>query len=198
MLIKFMRLPIRCFLSLSLALLLAVPEAAFSEPVQGSGVTKLNLVIVEGEGAINNVRQRIAREPIVQVEDENRKPIAGAAVIFTLPESGPSGTFSNGSRILQVTTNSKGQAVAKGLKLNNVSGKFQIQVQASYQGASANATISQANAVLSTTASGMSVAHTLVAVLAATASGIAVGVAIGSRKGNTYRAPTNDNTGRDR
>src|SRR5690348_13602149 len=30
---------------------------------------KLNLVIVEGEGAINNIRQRTAREPIVQVED---------------------------------------------------------------------------------------------------------------------------------
>ena len=32
--------------------------------------------IVEGEGAINNIRLRTAREPIVQVEDENRKPVA--------------------------------------------------------------------------------------------------------------------------
>jgi hypothetical protein len=197
MLIKLLRIPIRCVLSLSLAMLMALPDVAFSEPSQESGASKLNLVIVEGEGAINNVRQRTAREPIVQVEDENHKPIAGVAVIFTLPESGPSGTFSGGSRILQVTTNSKGQAIAKGMKLNNVSGKLQIQVQASYNGASANATISQANAVLSTVSSGMGVGSTVVAVLAATASAIAVGVVVASRTGNSTRSP-NSPIGRDK
>jgi hypothetical protein len=39
-------------------------------------VHTLNLVIVEGDGVINNIRQRTAREPIVQVEDENHKPVA--------------------------------------------------------------------------------------------------------------------------
>ena len=34
----------------------------------------LNIVIVEGEGTLNNVKQRVNREPIVQVEDENHKP----------------------------------------------------------------------------------------------------------------------------
>ena len=38
--------------------------------------------IVEGEGTLNNIKQRVNREPIVQVEDENHKPIAGAAVVF--------------------------------------------------------------------------------------------------------------------
>ena len=40
----------------------------------------LNIVIVEGEGTLNNVKQRVNRDPIVQVEDENHKPVAGAAV----------------------------------------------------------------------------------------------------------------------
>jgi hypothetical protein len=62
----------------------------------------LNLVIVEGDGAINNIRQRTAREPIVQVEDENHKPVAGAAVIFLLPEHGAGGTFADGSHSLTV------------------------------------------------------------------------------------------------
>ena len=39
------------------------PAAGQAQPVP----TKLNILIVEGEGAINNVRQRTAREPIVQV-----------------------------------------------------------------------------------------------------------------------------------
>ena len=38
----------------------------------------LNLVVVEGEGQINNIKQRSAREPVVQVQDENHKPVAGA------------------------------------------------------------------------------------------------------------------------
>src|ERR1700694_4342263 len=74
---------------------------------------KLNLVIVEGEGAINNVRQRTAREPIVQVEDENHKPVAGAAVVFTLPSQGAGGAFGGGAQSLTVVTNNQGQAIAR-------------------------------------------------------------------------------------
>ena len=56
---------------------------------------ELNTVVVEG--AINNVRQRAARAPVVRVEEQNHKPIAGAAVAFTLPTGGASGEFSNGA-----------------------------------------------------------------------------------------------------
>jgi len=107
----------------------------------------LNLVIVEGDGAINNIRQRTAREPIVQVEDENHKPVAGAAVIFLLPEHGPGGTFADGSHSLTVTTNAQGRAAAHGIHLNNVQGQFQIGVNATYNGMTATATISQSIAV---------------------------------------------------
>jgi len=107
----------------------------------------LNLVIVEGEGAINNIRQRTAREPIVQVEDENHKPVAGAAVLFLLPEHGSGGTFADGSHSLSVTTNAQGRATARGIHLNNQAGQFQIQVTASFNGMTATATISQSIAI---------------------------------------------------
>src|ERR1700730_8042240 len=42
----------------------AVPPAQAQNPP-----TELNIVVVEGEGAINNVRQRATREPILQIED---------------------------------------------------------------------------------------------------------------------------------
>jgi hypothetical protein len=184
MLSRFLRIPVRCLLSLSLASLLAVPDAAVSSPAQAAGVSKLNLIIVEGEGAINNVRQRTAREPIVQVEDENHKPISGAAVIFTLPQNGPGGTFANGAKSLQVMTDSKGQAVAKGLRLNDVSGKFQIQVEASYKGMTATTTIGQANAVL--TAAGASaggISSKVAVILGAAASAAAVGFIVAKTRG---------------
>src|SRR3982074_2151596 len=95
---------------------------------------KLNLVIVEGEGAINSVRQRVAREPVVQVEDENHKPVAGAAVTFLLPNQGAGASFANEARSLTVLTDNKGQAVARGLRPNNINGQYQVRVNASFRG----------------------------------------------------------------
>jgi hypothetical protein len=105
----------------------------------------LRIVIVEGDGAINNIRQRVNREPIVQVEDENRKPVAGAVVIFFLPEQGPSGTFANGSRMLTVLTDNQGQAHAVGIRPNNQSGPMQIRITASAGGLTASSILTQTN-----------------------------------------------------
>jgi hypothetical protein len=85
--------------------------------------TELNIVVLEGEGATNNVRQRVARDPVVRVEDENHKPIAGAAVVFTLPTEGATGEFANGAKSLTIMTDSQGRATAQSLRLNPVAGK---------------------------------------------------------------------------
>jgi hypothetical protein len=55
----------------------------------------LFITIVEGEGALNDIRTRMAREPIVEVDDENHKPVAGALVLFSLDNAGgsPYATF---------------------------------------------------------------------------------------------------------
>jgi hypothetical protein len=118
------------------------PAAFGQEPAH-----TLNLVIVEGDGAINNVRQRTAREPIVQVEDENHKPVAGAAVLFLLPEHGAGGTFADGSHSLSVVTDAQGRATAHGIHFNHVQGQFQIQVTASFGSLTATTVISQSIAV---------------------------------------------------
>src|ERR1700686_4522274 len=106
---------------------------------------RLQITIVEGEGAINNVKQRVNREPIVQVEDENHKPVAGAAIIFFLPNDGPGGTFANGSSTFTTTSNSQGQAVARGIRFNNQAGSMQVRVTASFGGQTASAIINQTN-----------------------------------------------------
>lgn len=175
---------IRPLLCLFLAFLLGLPPGFAAAAAQEPPVpAKLNIVIVEGEGAINNVRQRTAREPIVQVEDENHRPIAGAAVLFMLPDSGPSGVFANGGRTLQVKTDTAGRAVAKGLRVNQVQGKFQIQVQASFQGVTANATITQVNSVLTAGAAGGGISMKLIAILAAVGGAAAVGAVLATRNG---------------
>ena len=115
-------------------------------PVHAQGLpTELNITVVEGEGAINNVRQRVAREPVIQVEDENHKPIAGAAVVFTLPTEGSTGSFLNGGKTLTVMTDAQGRATAQGLKVNEYPGKLVIHVNVSYRGLSARTNITQFN-----------------------------------------------------
>jgi hypothetical protein len=116
-------------------------------PAQEPAKPNLNIVIVEGEGAINNVRKRVAREVIVQVEDENHKPVAGASVVFLLPERGASAVFVNGQRSLITRTNEAGRAAIHGMKANNVPGQYQIRVTASFQGQTATASIAQTNAL---------------------------------------------------
>src|SRR6476661_8583670 len=156
----------------------------------------LNLVIVEGEGAINNIRQRTAREPIVQVEDENHKPIAGAAVVFLLPDQGASGVFANGSHMLTVTTDSQGRAVAHGFRPNGVQGKLQMRVSASYQGKTASATISQTNAVAAAAgaAAGAGISAKLIVILAIAGAAVAGGVVAATRGGGSSSAPVSTPT----
>jgi hypothetical protein len=166
-----------------LAGILGMPPLAGAAP-QDTGL-KLNLVVVEGEGAINNVRQRTAREPIVQVEDQNHKPIAGAAVVFTLPGQGAGGTFAGGQHTLTVMSDAQGRAVARGFRPNNLQGQYQIRVNASYNGQTANTSISQSNAVAAgAAAAGAGLSTKLIVILAVAGAAAAGGALYATHSGN--------------
>jgi hypothetical protein len=96
---------------------------------------KLMIIILEGENALNNIRERDAREPIVEVTDENHKPVAGALVIFTTNSgSGGAGATFTGAQTLTVRTGSDGIAHAPGLQLGPRPGSFTISVSATVAG----------------------------------------------------------------
>ena len=170
-----------------MGLVLAFPTKV---PAQERAASKLQIIILEGDGAINNIRQRTAREPVVQVVDENRKPVAGAMVLFTLPERGAGATFSDGSRTIISYTDAQGKASARGLKPNSTAGQFQIAVNASYQGMVSTATISQVNVVSAATAGAAAggaagatagISKTLIAILAVAAGAAATGAVVATR-----------------
>jgi hypothetical protein len=151
---------------------------------------QLQITILEGEGALNNIKQQTAREPIVQVQDENHRPVAGALVIFTLPGSGPSGNFAGGSAEYDGVTDANGQVTATGLSPNKIAGRFQIQVDVKYHGLTAHATINQTNSVGSAGAAPPPpvAAHSFpvkaVLIAGAIAAGIGIGV-VASQSGGT-------------
>src|SRR3954453_10003762 len=118
----------------------------------------LQILVIGGEGSVNNVKQRTAREPVVEVRDRNNRPVAGALILFEAPRNGASGTFIGGSPPLRVTTDAQGRAVGQGFRPNNTGGDFGIQVTANYQGLTATASIHMSNVLAAGAAAGATAA----------------------------------------
>jgi hypothetical protein len=174
--------PVCGFLSFFLAPLLIL---------QGQDAPKLNIVILDGEGAINNVKQRTAREPVVQVEDENHKPVAGAAVFFELPQSGAGGTFAQGARTATFITDQNGRATAQGFRPNAIKGRFQIKVTASSHGQTSVTSITQNNAAVAAAgAAATGISLKLILILAAAGAAVAGGVYAATHNGGATKPPT--------
>lgn len=171
--------------SLVVPLIVASLLSAAQDP-QAAPPHRLNLVIVEGEGAINNVKQRTSRETIVQVEDENHRPVAGAVVAFLLPDNGPGGTFVTGAKSTTVVTDSTGRAVMPRVQLNTTSGRFEIRVHVSYQGLEADAAIAQS--ILA--ASGGLSTGAIIGIIAGVAAAGAVAAVVASRGGKSNPPPS--------
>ena len=142
---------------------------------------KLQILIIGGEGSINNIKQRTAREPIVEVRDENNRPVAGAIVLFEAPERGASGVFLNGSRTTTVTTDANGQAVGRDFKPNQSAGDMQMTVTASLNGLTASTVIRMRNAG-GGGGPGLSSGTKLTIVALAVAAAVVVGYAASNRQ----------------
>src|SRR5262245_44848368 len=113
-----------------------------SDLVQSGG---LKIVVVQGEGAQNNVRTRSATQPVVEVRDEGDKPVPGAEVVFQLPPAGPGGVFNGWMRTQTARTGPEGRAQAHGFAPNDEEGRFNIRVTATSGNKTSNAVIAQSN-----------------------------------------------------
>ena len=163
--------PPRRFISSFLAALLLV---YLNPRVCGQSAPTLKIVVLEGEGAINNIRLSRAKEPVVQVQDQTGLTLSGVPVTFLLPSQGAGGLFGDGGTSLNATTDDKGVAVGRGLKPNKTAGQFQIRVIASHQGQTASANITQVNAEPAEARGGSSKTIAILAVVG----GVAVGAAV--------------------
>jgi len=183
-------------LSLALACLLLLQSLPASLRAQAVSASKLKIMILDGEGAINSIKLGTAREPIVQVQDENDRPVAGAMVVFTLPDHGASGVFADGTKSLIVHTDTKGQAIARGLKPNQTPGQFKIRVDVSHQGTTTSSAVTQSNALSATVAAG-GISGKLIAILAIVGGAVAAGAVAATSGGNeTAPPPTTITPGR--
>lgn len=175
------------WITLILCCLLIFQTAPQVAAQQSAPPAELKILIIDGDGAINNIRQRTAREPIIQVEDENHRPVAGAAVTFTLPQNGASGVFGSSSHTFTAFTDANGRAVAQGLQPNSVAGNVQIRVDVSSQGRSGHTVINQKNILSKAPKSSILSTKVLTILAVAVAAGAVAGVcaAVCGSKGNS-------------
>lgn len=147
---------------------------------------KINVLKSEPQ---NNLKKGRATKAVVEVRDRNNKPVAGVALLFLLPNSGPSGAFAGGAQSLTVTSNAAGQAIAT-YTPNQVAGMFNVTVNAQVNGVQvATTTISQANlAAAAGAAAGMSGAT--IGIIAGVAAAAAVGIGVGLSGGGNSAAPS--------
>jgi hypothetical protein len=153
----------------------------------------IKIVIQEGQGAINNIQQHRAKEPVIQVTHEDGEPVHAASVTFQLPERGPGGVFADNSKMLTVQTDEKGVAVGRGLRPNLTAGEFQIRVTASFRGRTANAVISEINAEPAAKGGGSGKKFLIIALIGGAAAG-GLAAALGGKSSSSSPSAGNINT----
>jgi hypothetical protein len=95
------------------------------EPIQQANVD-FQVVIEKGPVRLPG---RTASGVVVRVEEDSR-PVAGALVLFQLPDSGPSGVFEGAGHQARAITNADGRAASPELNLNYQGGEIPIEVRA--------------------------------------------------------------------
>ena len=157
----------------------------------------LLITILDGEGALNDIRTRTAREPIVEVDDENHKPVAGALVLFAIDNGGgsPFATFA-GAPTVSMETDAAGRAAGRGFQITQRKGKFQIKVHASKGQLQADAIIAETNVTLMNSASGagkqvglFSSKKTYWIIGGAVAGGVVAGIVLATQQSKTTITP---------
>ena len=93
-----------------------------------------HIVVVEGDGVLNNIETHAGHELTVRVVDRDGNPVAGANVEFDAPAKGPGESFANGSPHFATATNANGVATASVANNNGTAGSFTTTVHVSYQG----------------------------------------------------------------
>jgi hypothetical protein len=105
----------------------------------------LKILVLAGNGEMNDLERRVMAPLVVQVLDQNERPVEGAQVVFRFPLNGASATFPGGKNSLTVRTSGTGQAPALNWMANGQVGTFEVHVNATYGNQVGEATLSMEN-----------------------------------------------------
>lgn len=144
------KLMFRNFLVFLLAVCLQAQQIPEAQPGARSSemqTTAIRIIPLIGDNAINSIPLRTSVEPVIEVRDQNDRPIEGAEVTFELPQAGPGASFGGQSNTFTTRTNSQGQAAAVGMRANTQAGQFRIKVTATHAGVTGQQFLTQTNSL---------------------------------------------------
>lgn len=168
------------FISLAASCLLV------TAPAWGQHPGRLRIIPLEGNNAVNYLQAAQSVPPVVEVRDLSDRPVEGAVVEFRLPRSGPGAAFANGALEQKGITDFRGQVGVKDYAANAQTGRFTIEVIASWKDATARTVLTQlnSNGPLPLSLGGppkSSKKWRWIALTAAVGAGAAVGIYLGTR-----------------
>jgi hypothetical protein len=108
-------------------------------------VQGLKIVPLAGKGEMNDLERHIMAPLVVEVLDQNDRPVEGAEVVFRFPINGPGAVFSGGKTSQTTRTNGQGQAAAMNWTANNQAGAFDVHITANYGNQLGETTVSMSN-----------------------------------------------------
>jgi hypothetical protein len=142
----------------------------------------LQVVVLDGNRAVNDLERHTANQVVVEVRDENQAPLRGVTVLFQLPAFGAGAYFAGGTLVQTAVTNRQGQASTVGMTPNTRPGRFVVQVKATIGMRSGVAVVEQENVAKLDT---RKTSHKKWVVLAAVGAAGAVGAILGGRSGGS-------------
>lgn len=111
----------------------ANPSAQAPSPQPGTlAIQGLKVIALAGKGEANDIERHVMAPLVVEVLDQDDRPVEGAEVVFRFPLNGPSATFPDAKASRTVHTNGQGQAAAMNWTANNQVGNFEVHVTATY------------------------------------------------------------------
>lgn len=114
-------------------------------PAQAGTIEGLKVIALAGRDEVNDIQRKIMAPLVVEVLDQNDRPVEGAEVVFRFPLEGPSATFAGGRTSVTVRTNGEGEAAATNWMANTQTGRFPVHVNASYGNQVGQATFTMSN-----------------------------------------------------
>ena len=133
-------LGVRCWLPHVLSIIIAVPANVWAQqppapppnsPAPLSAMAQnFRVIPLAGNNEFNDLQRKVMAPLVVNVLDQNGRPMDGVEVVFRFPLRGPSATFANQASSLTVRTNADGQAAATGWTANDQVGPFRVLITA--------------------------------------------------------------------
>jgi hypothetical protein len=108
-------------------------------------VQNLKLIPLAGKDEMNALERHVMAPLVVDVLDQNDRPVEGADVVFRFPLKGPGATFANEKTSQTFRTNAQGEAAATGWTANSEVGRFQVHATATYGNQMGEITFSMSN-----------------------------------------------------